>query len=92
MAGGMSVWDLQCSASSTSIIAMTTKEKFLPRACLLFMPFEDVGALMLVVLGLHLAGDSSFVLFLALQSQGQSCSMYLSTAWMQHLNAPLARC
>lgn len=91
MAGRMSVWDLECSSSSNSIIAVTTKEKILPRPRLLLMPFEDVGALLLVVLGLHLAGDQSPVLFLTLQFQRQSRSMYLSTTWMKELNAPLAR-
>ncbi|PKU27462.1 hypothetical protein llap_22234 [Limosa lapponica baueri] len=41
-------------------------------------------------MGRHLAGDQSPVVFLRAQFQGQFCSTYLSTIWMQGLNAPLA--
>lgn len=69
---------------------MTTKEKLLPKACLLLTPFEDVGAL-LVVLGLHLAGDQSPVQFLALPIPGPVLFNVLINGLMQ-LNAQLARC
>ena len=54
-------------AAVTALFTINTKEKLLPRAHLLLMHFEDVGALLLAVKRLHLAGDQSPAVFLRVQ-------------------------